>query len=52
MINRDAYEFADNVVYGVATKGMKWEDIVLRFEWSFEKESIAKFIEENTFLGE
>jgi len=31
---------------------MKWEDILLRFEWSFEQDKIISFAKNNAFLSE
>jgi hypothetical protein len=47
---KDAERFVDIVVQGIATKGMKWEDIALKFEWSYERDLIVDFIKSDKFL--
>jgi len=50
LVNSDIDRFVRILKREAVNKGVKWEDLVLRFEWSYEQDEIVKFMNENDFL--
>lgn len=42
-INSNVDRFVQIVLENSKIRGMKWDDIILRFEWSFEADKIMEF---------
>ena len=51
-INNDVKRFMEVFFENMHKKGIKWDDIVLIFEWSFEADQIRRFLDENTVRGD
>ena len=44
LINDDVERFCSVVKDSSSIKGIKWDDIVLRFEWTYEADYIREYL--------
>jgi hypothetical protein len=44
LMNTDVKRFTQVVYDGMSVKGIKWDDIVLRFEWTYEVDAIMDYL--------
>ena len=49
-MNKDIERFIRVTKKEASVKGVKWEDIVIRFEWTYEQDAIIKFMNGNEFM--
>jgi hypothetical protein len=49
-MNSHIDRFVEVVKESTNIKGSKWDDLILRFEWTFEADKIRDFIKENKTL--
>ena len=45
LINDDVERFCSVVKDSSSIKGIKWDDIVLRFEWTYEADYIREYLQ-------